>query len=153
MLGVSRIRVACAMIVLGATAVGFAWLANYRVNMLVVAQPDGVAPLPPVWFPRDLLSTAPVGTLVHAPVWWGAYAAVILLLVGVGIALRIVQKRLRPAQRTSNLLRYPVRGERDPAQANRLSFDLVSLLRQLPRYALGGLNWFVVEPVRLLLKH
>jgi hypothetical protein len=154
MLGVRRVRVVCAVIVLGATLVGFAWLANYRVDMLVVSQRDDVAPLPSplVGSPLDVVSAA-TGTLVRAPVWWGAYAAIILLLVGVGIALRIVQKRLRPVQRTSKLLLHSVRDERGPAQANRSLSDLAWLLRQLPRYALGGLNWFVVEPVRLLLKH
>jgi hypothetical protein len=127
---VTKARLACASIVLGTTVVGVAWLANYRADMLVVAQRRGVDPLP-----------LPSGTLVHGPVWWGAYTATTLLLVGAGLALRVLGKRLLPAQRTSELLL-----QRVPFTRPRLP------VRQLTRTTLGGLDWLVVEPLRFLVK-
>jgi hypothetical protein len=128
---VTRARVACATIVLGATVIGAAWVATYRVDILVAnrRRSDGL-PYPIVFFREDALA------------WWGAYAATILLIVGVGLALRVLHKRLRPAQRTSELLLLNVH-------------DLVRrrlLLRQLSRRVLGALDWLVAEPLRLLVK-
>src|SRR5262245_4428311 len=103
--------------------------------------PGGVAPLPPPYYPLDQQIAAVSGTLVHGPVWWGAYLATILLVVGVGLALRVLGQRLRPVQRTSGLL------------LQRVSFTRPRLpVRQLTRTTLGGLDWLVVEPVRLLVK-
>jgi lysylphosphatidylglycerol synthetase-like protein (DUF2156 family) len=126
---VTTARAACATIVLGATVVGVAWLATYRVEVLVAnRRRSDDLPYPITFFRED------------APAWWGAYAATILLLLGVGFALRVLHRRLRPAQRTSQLLLLQVR-------------DLVRpSLRRLRRDLLGGLAWLVVEPLRLLVK-
>lgn len=122
-------RVACAFIVLGATVVGAAWLATYRVDLLMADRR------------RSDVFASPIGFFrVEAPVWWNGYAATILLIVGVGLGLRFLGKRLRPAQRTSKLLRLPTLAR------PRLPF------RRWGREVLGGLDWLVAEPLRLLVK-
>jgi hypothetical protein len=77
---------------------------------------------------------------VDVPSWWNGYAATILLIVGAGLGLRVMGKRLRPAERTSKLLLLPnLARPRLP-------------LRRCGRDVLGGLDWLVAEPLRLLVK-
>ena len=127
--GVRTARVACAVVVLGATVVGAAWLATYRVDLLMAdgRRTDDFA------YPINFFR-------VDGPAWWNGYAATILLIVGAGLGLRILGKRLRPAQRTSKLLLLP---------------NLAPLrlpLRRWGRDVVGGLDWLVAEPLRLLVK-
>ena len=127
----TRPRAACATIVLGATLVGAGWLATYHIHILVADHPRSYRLPYPITF-YD----------VYWPAWWGAYAAMSLLILGAGIALRALGKRLRPAQRTSELLLVRVPGLVRP----RLP------VRPFSRKVLGGLDWLVVEPLRLLVK-
>jgi TRAP-type C4-dicarboxylate transport system permease small subunit len=127
-----RVRLVCAIVVLCATAVGVLWLATYRVDMLVADGRRGDGVPGPISFTR-----------VHGPVWWGAYTATILLVLGVGLALRVLQSRLRPAQRTSDLLRRDLAPE---------VARLRVLLGRSSREVLSGLDWLVAEPLRLLVK-
>jgi TRAP-type C4-dicarboxylate transport system permease small subunit len=127
-----RVRLVCAIVVLCATAVGVLWLATYRVDMLVADGRRGDGVPGPISFTR-----------VHGPVWWGAYTATILLVLGVGLALRVLQSRLRPAQRTSDLLRRDLAPE---------VARLRVFLGRSSREVLSGLDWLVAEPLRLLVK-
>jgi TRAP-type C4-dicarboxylate transport system permease small subunit len=129
---VRLVRLVSVVVVLGATAVGVLWLTTYRVDMLVADGRRGDGVPGPISFTR-----------VHGPVWWAAYTGTILLVLGVGAALRVLQKRLRPAQRTSDLLRRDLA----PDVAR-----LRVLLRRWSRELLAGLDWLVAEPLRLLVK-
>jgi hypothetical protein len=124
-------RVACAIVVLGATVVGAAWLATDRVDVLMASRRRTDDLAYPITFSQ-----------VDVPAWWGAYAAVILLIVGLGFGLRVLGKRLRPARRTGALLSLPAPAFPDPR----------ALLRRVGRDVLGGLDWLVAEPLRLLVK-
>jgi hypothetical protein len=117
------------VVVLGATVVGAAWLATYRVDLLLADRRRTDDFASPISFFR-----------IDVPVWWNGYAATTLLIVGAGLGLRVVGKRLRPAQRTSKLLLLPnLARPRLP-------------LRRWGRDVLGGLDWLVAEPLRLLVK-
>jgi hypothetical protein len=117
------------VVVFGATVVGAAWLATSRVDLLMADRRRTDDFAYPISFFR-----------VEAPAWWNGYAATILLIVGAGLGLRVMGKRLRPAQRTSKLLLLPnLARPRLP-------------LRRCGRDVLGGLDWLVAEPLRLLVK-
>jgi hypothetical protein len=116
-----RVRLVCAVVVLGATAVGVVWLATYRADMLVADGRRGDGVPGPISF-----------TGVRGPVWWGAYTATILLVLGVGLGLRILYRRLHPAARTGELL---VRGVGPELARFRVLF------RGWSREALSGLDW------------
>jgi uncharacterized membrane protein YhaH (DUF805 family) len=121
--------------------VGVAWLATYRVDMLVANGRRGDGVPGPILF-----------TLVHGPVWWGAYTAVILLLVGVGLGLRLMHKRLRPVRRTSDLLLLDLVPALRRLDLAPVMSRVRALLRRLSRDVLSGLDWLVAEPLRLLVK-
>jgi len=124
-------RVACAIVVFGATVVGAAWLATYRADVLIATRHRTYDFAYPIAFFH-----------VDWPAWWGAYAAVIFLIVGIGLGLRVLGKRLRPAGRTGALLLL-----RPPALPGPRP-----ILRRFGRDVVGGLDWLVAEPVRLLVK-
>jgi hypothetical protein len=92
----------------------------------------------------------PFFTPVHAPVWWGAWAAVVLLATGIVVAERVLPERARVLRRSmEQLLLNPLP---DPVRPGALMRGLVRLLMSGLRLVLNGLDWFVAEPVRLLVK-
>jgi hypothetical protein len=124
-------RLICAAVVLGAAVSAAMWLANYQVLMLI---PDRRRT--PDWpYPIHFFE-------IQAPAWWGAYGAVALLIVAVVLAARLVPERAHLLERSRELLLNPLRQGIRPGV----------LLRRGSRVVLRGVDWFVAEPVRLLVK-
>jgi hypothetical protein len=127
-----------AAVVLGAAITGAAWLASYRMVMLVASNrrsPDLPAPS---FYP------------VNAPVWWGAWSAVILLAAGIVISERLLPERARVLRRSmERLLLDPLP---DPLRPRALVREFARVVMKGGRLVLSGLDWFVADPVRLLVK-
>jgi hypothetical protein len=122
--------VICAAVVLSSALTVAMWLANYRVPMLIPYHRRT-----PDW-PYPIHSFE-----IQAPAWWGAYGAVALLIVAVMLAARLVPERAQLLARSRELLLNPLRQIRPGV-----------LLRRGSRVVLRGVDWFVAEPVRLLVK-
>jgi hypothetical protein len=131
-------RLVCAGVVLGTVITGAAWFASYRVIVLVASNPR--APDRP----------APFFTAVYAPVWWGAWAAVVLLAAGIVVTERVLPERARVLRRSmEELLLNPLP---ESVRPGALAREFVRLVVDGVRLVLNGLDWFVAEPVRLLVK-
>jgi hypothetical protein len=131
-------RLVFAVVVLGTAVTGTAWLASYRAIMLVASSrraPD----MPP-----------PILTRVYAPVWWGAWAAIVLLATGIVVTERLLPERARVLRRSmEQLLLKPLPDAVHPAV---LARRFIRLVMTGIRLVLNSLDWFAVEPVRLLVK-
>jgi hypothetical protein len=132
------VRVVFAAVVLGTAVVATAWLVSYRVIVVVATNRRAPDMPPPSFYPVD------------SPVWWGTYAAVVLLAVAIALAERLLPERARVLRRSmEHLLLNPLP---HPVRPTVLMRRCIRLVMKSIRLVLKGLDWFVADPVRLLVK-
>lgn len=86
----------------------------------------------------------------YGPVWWNALAAVSLLAVGIALAERLLPERARVLRRwMERALLNPLPEAFRPHVLVRRG---IALVPKALRLALSGLDWFVADPVRVLVK-
>jgi hypothetical protein len=89
-------RIYCAGVVLGLTLAAAVWLLTYRVwTVFEWIGPDGRA-----FHPPERVSVSP---------WWGAYATVAVVFIGVAISLSLLPEQPSVVKRLTDRFARPVR--------------------------------------------